>query len=99
MLTQKHLQDLFLYAKRTFVYDPYVWGNTLDEAIGRVRDGYYVPYPLVKKLVEHATAMQVAMISMDSAVEARMTDLDERIKMLAAKKATLIARKPKETKS
>ena len=87
MISQKHLHDLFIYAGRTFDYDPEVWGDSIEEAIARVRDGYVVPYPLVKKLVQHAAAMQIAMISMDTAVEAKMTELDEREKMYPGKKA------------
>ena len=87
MLSQKHTQDLFIYAKKTYNYDPDVWGDTLEEAIGRVRDGYHVPFHLVKKLVQHATLMQGAMISMDAAIEARMTDLDDREELLPGRKA------------
>lgn len=78
ILTQGHLQSLFLYSKRTYDYDPDVWGETLDEAIGRVKDGYAVPYPLIRKLVRHGESMQSAIVAMDAAVEARMADLDER---------------------
>jgi hypothetical protein len=106
LITQKHLQDLFLYSKRTYTYDPDVWGDTIEEAVGRVKDGYVVPQHLVKKLVSHCAEMQRAMVSMDAAIEARMTDLDERIEMLAAAKKDrlegtkrLISPKPKETKS
>jgi len=100
MITNKHLQELFIYAQRTFEYNPDEWGDTLEEAIGRVRDGYTVPYPLIKKLVKHAAAMQAAMILMDKAVEERMTDLDELAKKLpvsksrARNKANLLTRKP-----
>jgi hypothetical protein len=80
------LQELFIYAKRTFPYDPDVWGDTVQEAVARVRDGYVVPWPMVKLLVQHAAAMQTAMICMDSAVEERMTDLDELAKELPASK-------------
>lgn len=86
MITQKHLQELFIFAKRTFDYDPDVWGDTVEEAVARVRDGYVVPWPMVKKLVQHAAAMQTAMICMDAAVEERMTDLDELAKELPASK-------------
>jgi hypothetical protein len=101
MIKKKHLQDLFIYAGRTFDYDPDVWGDTIEEAIGRVRDGYVVPWPMVKLLVKHAAAMQTAMLSMDTAVEARMTDLDEREKLLPGKKVrprggTLLGMKPKQ---
>jgi hypothetical protein len=101
MISQKHLHDLFIYAGRTFDYDPDVWGDSIEEAVARVRDGYVVPYPLVKKLVQHAAAMQTAMLSMDTAVEARMTDLDEREKLLPSKKVrprggTLLGMKPKK---
>ena len=86
MLSKKHLEELFIFAKRTFDYDPYVWGNDVEEAVARVRDGYAVPYSLVKKLVAHAAAMQPAMICMDAAVEARMTDLDGLSEELPASK-------------
>ena len=30
MLSKKHLEELFIFAKRTFDYDPYVWGNAVE---------------------------------------------------------------------
>jgi hypothetical protein len=100
MLSQKHLQELYIFAKRTFEYNPDEWGDTIEEAVGRVRDGYAVPYPLVKKLVKHAAAMQTAMVLMSSAVEARMADMDARSQLLpnskirARNKTKLLTRKP-----
>ena len=86
MLSREHMEELFIYAKRTFHYDPDVWGNTVEEAVARVRDGYVVPWPLVKLLVKHAAAMQAAMVCMAAAVEERMTDLDELAKNLPKSK-------------
>jgi hypothetical protein len=85
-LSMKHLQELFIFARQTFNYDPDVWGDTLEEAVGRVKAGYHVPYPLVKLLVEHMTSMQIAILTMDAAVEARMDDLDDREKKLTERK-------------
>ena len=78
LLTKKHTKELFLFANRTFAYNPDKWGETLGEAIQRTKDGYYVPYNLVRLLVSHMSEMQAAMLSLDSAIEARMVSLDER---------------------
>jgi hypothetical protein len=82
MITQKHMQELFLFAKHTFAYNPDKWGDTLQEAIQRTKDGYAVPYNLVRLLVSHMTEMQACMLSLDSAVEAKMVSMDEKHKAL-----------------
>jgi hypothetical protein len=89
MISQKHLQELFIFAKRTFTYDPKKWGDTLEEAIERVRQGYSVPYPLIKLLVQHMIEMQNAMLALDGAVEAKMVDMDERGKEMKEKAANV----------
>ena len=74
----EYIHNLMIFSNKPFVYDPDVWGSTLGEAVQRVRDGYSVPYGLIKKLVEHMQLMQSAMRSMEAAAEARMAQLDAR---------------------
>jgi hypothetical protein len=89
----KYIHNLMIFSNKPFVYDPDVWGSTLGEAVQRVKDGYYVPYGLVKKLVEHMQLMQSAMRSMEAAAEARMQQLDAKEEKLNAKAEKL--RKPR----
>ena len=93
-LSTETLKEIFVFARGKFPYDPDVWGDTLEEAVQRTRDGYYVPYPQVCKLVEHMTEMRQAVFQMEAALEAKAEYLrDWEAKLAKGSAKPLVPRK------